>query len=112
MGNCCGASSPPPSPVSRPGGAPAFSGPGHVLGSRPSARPLPPRAAAAVVAEEGARAPTDEGGEAAAAAQRRERALAAEERIRKQGGEVGPKKKKPPAGALKGPNSEPLMRWS
>jgi hypothetical protein len=43
---------------------------------------------------------------------RLDRAKAAEARIKKQGGAVKPKKKQPSNAPLKGPNSEPLMRWN
>ncbi len=43
---------------------------------------------------------------------RAERAAAAEARIKAQGGQVGKKKPKKDNVPLRGPNSEPLMRWS
>ena len=114
MGNCCGGDeSKRPAGVTVSGNQPrAFSGTGHKLGSSSenlSASSGRSNFAATTPAEKIVVNPniSDEERDRA----RLERLAAAEERIKAKGGDPNPKKKKEVAKGLKGPNSEPLMRW-
>lgn len=117
MGNCCGGDAPPPAGVTVSGKqVNAFAGPGYKLGSSGDLASSTGRGGnslAATAPTEGSQRIVvnpnvdDEERERL----RRERAAAAEERIKAKGGDPNPKKKKVDTG-LKGPNSEPLMRWS
>ncbi|GMH64581.1 hypothetical protein TL16_g09679 [Triparma laevis f. inornata] len=114
MGNlCCGGDEDTSVPrrVNNKSGTKAFSGQGHALGSTntPSSSygtggRAPERLPDPIVNPNLAQSDRDR--------IRAERAAAAEQRLKNAGGEVKKKKKKKDTGDLRGPNSEPLMRWS
>uniref|UniRef100_A0A7S4T8J6 Uncharacterized protein n=1 Tax=Ditylum brightwellii TaxID=49249 RepID=A0A7S4T8J6_9STRA len=109
MGNCCGC-------LKNSGGGSSFGGTGHRLGSADENAygSGGPPSSAAIRRDDDTPAPTHDPNlnDDERARLRADRAKAAEARLKKQTGGTKKKKPNPDAEPLRGPNSQPLMRWT